>query len=35
MVSPLVESAVEAIELDAFSKRIPDLVPHDETLYAT
>jgi len=28
-----VESAVEAIELDAFSKRIPDLVPHDETLY--
>jgi hypothetical protein len=33
MASPLVESAVEAIELDAFSKRIPDLVPHDETLY--
>ena len=33
MANPLVESAVEAIELDAFSKRIPDLVPHDETLY--
>ncbi len=33
MANPLVETAVEAIELDAFSKRIPDLVPHDETLY--
>jgi len=31
--NPLMETAVEAIELDAFSKRIPDLIPHDETLY--
>src|SRR5690348_4092457 len=33
MASPLSESAVEAIELDAFSKEIPSLIPFDKTLY--
>jgi hypothetical protein len=33
MASPLVEAAVQSIELEAFSKQIPDLVPHSETLY--
>ena len=31
--SPLLEAAVQAVELDAFSKTIPDLVPHNTTLY--
>lgn len=31
--NPLAESAVEAIELDAFSKEIPSLIPFDKTLY--
>ncbi len=34
MANPLVESAVQAIELDAFSKKIPDLIPQNTTLYA-
>src|SRR5690348_11697500 len=33
MASPLQESAVEAGELDAFAKDIPDLVQHSDTLY--
>lgn len=33
MANPLAEAAVEAIELDAFSKDIPDLIPLDTTLY--
>jgi hypothetical protein len=33
MANPLAEAAVEAIELDAFSKDIPDLIPMDDTLY--
>lgn len=31
--SPLVEAAVQAIEVDAFATTIPDLVPHSTTLY--
>jgi|SRR5215831_15797677 len=31
--SPLLEASVQSIELEAFSKQIPDLVPHSETLY--
>lgn len=31
--NPLAEAAVEAIELDTFSKDIPDLIPLDTTLY--
>lgn len=34
MASPLSEAAVEAIELDAFSKDIPDLIQFDKTLYS-
>lgn len=34
MASPLQEAAVEAIELDAFSKDIPDLIPKSDTLYS-
>lgn len=33
MANPLAETAVEAIELDAFSKEIPSLIPFDKTLY--
>ncbi|MGH9534965.1 MAG: hypothetical protein ACRD2E_08910 [Terriglobales bacterium] len=33
MASPLSESAVEAVELDAFAKDIPSLIQHDESLY--
>jgi hypothetical protein len=33
MASPLSESAVQAIELDAFSKEIPSYIPFDKTLY--
>ena len=33
MPNPLAEAAVEAIELDAFSKDIPDLIQFDKTLY--
>lgn len=32
--NPLSESAVQAIELDAFSKDIPSLIPFDKTLYS-
>ena len=31
---PLVEAAVEAVELDAFAKEIPDLVFHGTTAYS-
>lgn len=34
MANPLLESAVQAIELDAFSKDIPNLIPKNNTLYA-
>src|SRR5579864_654976 len=34
MANPLLEAATQAIELDAFSKQIPDLIPHNTTLYA-
>lgn len=34
MANPLLESAVQAIELDAFSKDIPDLIMHDDTVYS-
>lgn len=34
MPNPLSESAVEAIELDAFSKDIPNLIPESDTLYS-
>lgn len=34
MANPLVESAVQAIELDAFSKDIPDLIAHDDGVYS-
>lgn len=33
MPNPLAEAAVEAVELDAFSKDIPDLIQFDKTLY--
>ncbi|MGH7443182.1 MAG: hypothetical protein ACREKE_10980, partial [bacterium] len=33
MANPLSESAVEAVELDAFAKDIPNLIQHDESLY--
>jgi hypothetical protein len=33
MANPVAEAAVEAVELDAFAKDIPDLIPHDKTLY--
>ena len=32
--NPLLEAAVQAVELEAFSKDIPDLIPHNTTLYA-
>lgn len=32
--NPLQETAVEAIELDSFTKQIPDLVQHSKTLYS-
>ena len=34
MPNPLAEAAVESIELDAFSKDIPDLIPKSQTLYS-
>lgn len=34
MANPLAEAAVEAIELDAFSKDIPDLIQFGKTLYS-
>jgi hypothetical protein len=34
MANPLSEAAVEAIELDAFAKDIPDLIYEGDTLYA-
>jgi hypothetical protein len=34
MANPLAEAAVESIELDAFSKDIPSLIPHEKTLYS-
>jgi hypothetical protein len=34
MANPVQEAAVEAIELDAFSKDIPDLIQFDKTLYS-
>src|SRR5690348_2586684 len=34
MASPLLEAAVQAIEIEAFSTQIPDLIPHNTTLYA-
>lgn len=34
MPNPLAEAAVEAIELDAFAKDIPDLIQFDKTLYS-
>lgn len=34
MANPLQEAAVESIELDAFAKDIPDLVPLFDTLYS-
>lgn len=34
MPNPVQEAAVEAIELDAFSKDIPDLIQFDKTLYS-
>lgn len=34
MANPLAEAAVEAIELDAFSKDIPSLIPFNKTLYS-
>ncbi len=34
MANPVLESAVQAIELEAFSKQIPDLIPENHTLYA-
>ena len=34
MPNPLAEAAVEAIELDAFSKDIPSLIPKSDTLYS-
>ena len=34
MPNPGVESAVEAVELDALTKDIPDLLPFDDTLYS-
>lgn len=33
MANPGLEAAYEAIELDAFSKDIPNLIPHNTTLY--
>lgn len=33
MASPLAEAAVQAIELEAFAKDIPDLIPQNTTLY--
>lgn len=33
MASPLSEAAVQAVEVDAFAKDIPDLVQHSDTLY--
>lgn len=33
MANPVLEAAVQAVEIDAFAKDIPDLVQHDETLY--
>ena len=33
MPSPLLEAAVESIEVEEFSDKIQDLVPHSETLY--
>jgi hypothetical protein len=33
MASPLAEAAVEAVELEAFSKGIPDLVYKSRTMY--
>lgn len=33
MASPLAEAAVEAVEVDAFAKDIPDLVQHSDTFY--
>jgi hypothetical protein len=35
MPNPVQEAAVEAIELDAFSKDIPDLIQFDKTLYSS
>lgn len=32
--NPVQEAAVQAVELDAFAKRIPDLVQHDDTVYS-
>jgi hypothetical protein len=34
MPSPLQEAAVESIEVDAFAKEIPDLIPEFDTLYS-
>lgn len=34
MSSPLQEAAVESIEIDAFAKEIPDLIPEFDTLYS-
>lgn len=34
MANPLLESAVQAIELDAFSKDIPDLIAHEDGVYS-
>ena len=33
MANPLAESAVEAIELDAWAKEVPSYIPFDKTLY--
>lgn len=33
MANPLAEAAVQAIELDAFAKDIPDMIAHGDTLY--
>ena len=34
MANPLLESAVEAVELEAFSKDIPSLIPKGTTAYS-
>jgi hypothetical protein len=34
MATPLQEAAVESIEIDAFAKDIPDLIPEFDTLYS-
>src|SRR6185437_3385227 len=34
MATPLQEAAVESIEIDAFAKEIPDLIPEFDTLYS-